>query len=109
MNEPSKLEYIKARLQQDFAVDRADTDFLQHYLHVNLAELRKALPAEVRRQNWVDLAWAAAVINAVGVNLELDELQQAGEMLNACVQEQNQEKTARLLIKIDQLLADILG
>jgi len=108
MQELSRIEQIRSRIEKDYEVERADRDFLVHYVQVNLAELRKSAETWLAEQNWQELQQCAEFLQATGINLDIGDLRQAGCHLKSAVEQKDAGTAGRILLKLDLILADLL-
>ncbi len=109
MQDASKIEQIRRHIEQDFGVARTDQDYLLHYVQVNLVEVRKQAEVSFEKQDWQELEHCAAFLQSVGCNFDLDDLRQAGVHLASAVEQQDLQTVGRLLLKLDLIMAEILG
>ena len=107
VGELSKITQIRKHIARDFAVDRAERDFLVHYLQVNLRELRKGLDDYINAERWDQIGWSADFLKSVGTNLQIDDLRQLGVVLAHCAEARDETSLSRTVARFDALLAEL--
>jgi len=104
---PSDL--IRQRIQDEFAVEPSDREFLLLFLRGNLKEIRRAIGVCRTPPNWEELTHWGGLLAAAGTNLDLDDLRQCGLAVSECAKKQDADMLVRVCGRLDAVLAACFG
>lgn len=101
------MEDIKKRIEHFLDIRGADADYMLQLLQRNLREMRVVSRAALRHEDWEGAQRFASAVAALGENLEMARLKQAGQALQTCLANQDREKTGRVINKTNSILRQL--
>lgn len=101
------MEEIKKRIEHFLDIRGADADYMLQLLQRNLREMRVASRAALRHEDWEEARRFASALAALGENLKIARLTQAGQALQTCLANHDQDKTGRVINKTNAILRQL--
>lgn len=99
----TKIERLENKIRQFYKLHPHETEILVSLLIRNVQNIPKYVSRSLQNADWENVKWAGKSLNAIGVNLELSELQEAGEKLYQHAEEKDIENTRRVIKNVKAL------